>query len=70
MDLLTQAEETGVRIRPEVRRHYPYFLGCVHKFGSEVVKQVLDKGHHEKYRLTFMKNKKDRYQMMQLLDLV
>jgi hypothetical protein len=63
-------EEAGIHVRPEVKKFYSYFLECVKQYGSETVKGVLDKGHHGKYKLKFLKNRKDRYQMMQLLDLV
>lgn len=69
-DIFEQAKEAGIHIRPEVRKYYPYFLNCVRRYGAEIVTKVLNKGQHEKYRLKFLKNKKDRYQMMQLLDLV
>lgn len=68
--VIVEMEEAGMHVRPEVKKHYEYFLGCVKSHGSEIVKGVLDKGQHGKYKLRFLKNRKDRYQMMQLLDLV
>jgi hypothetical protein len=70
LNLIEQFENEGIHIRPEVKRHYAYFLSCVKHYGADVVKKVLDTGRNGKLRLTFLKNKKDRYQMMQLLDLV
>jgi hypothetical protein len=63
-------EKEGIHIRPEVKKHYPYFLQCVKNYGSDTVKTVLDKGSDGNIKLKFLKNKKDRYQMMQLLDMV
>lgn len=57
-------------LRGQVVKYYPLFLGYVKEHGAAVVKEVLTKGHSGKYRLKICLNKKDRYQMLQMLDLV
>lgn len=70
MSLMEDFKTAGIHIRPEVQKMYTYFLGCVKHHGSDAVRTVLLKGSSGKFRLKIMKNKKDRYQMMQVLDLI
>lgn len=70
MSIFEQADEAGVHIRPLVKKHYSYFKACCAHYGADTVKKVLSKGKHEGFKLKFLTNKKDRYQMLQLLDLI
>lgn len=56
-------------LRGQVEKHLPLFIGYMKQYGSEVVRNVLTKGRHNGFKLKVCLNKKDRYQMMQMLDL-
>lgn len=56
-------------LRPQVIKHHDLFVRYVKQYGSAVVAEVLSKGICGKYRLKVMTNRKDRYQMLQLLGL-
>lgn len=56
-------------LRPEVKKHEKLFIGYIKQYGAATVRKVLDKGQDGGIKLKIMTNKKDRYQMMQLLDL-
>lgn len=58
-----------LRLRGQVAKYEPLFIGYVKNYGSEVVAEVLRKGHSGKYRLKILNNRKDRHQMLQLLGL-
>jgi hypothetical protein len=54
-------------LRPEVAKHEALFVGYVKQYGAATVRKVLDKGNDGHIKLTVMRNKKDRWQMIQLL---
>lgn len=56
-------------IRPNVKKYLPQFTQYVKQHGADAVYRVLDKGHYGTLRLTFPLNKKDRYQMIQMLSI-
>jgi hypothetical protein len=56
-------------LRPNVRKYQQHFEEYIREYGSETVRKVLMKGHHENIRITFAMNRKDRFQMLQLLGL-
>lgn len=56
-------------LRPMVKKHLAYFTACVKHYGSDAVREVLTKGKTKKARLTIPLNRKDRWQMLQMLDL-
>jgi hypothetical protein len=57
-------------LRPEVKKHLQLFTGYRKQLGAEGMKELLTKGKHGPYKLKVLTNRKDRYQMMQMLDLV
>ncbi len=57
-------------MRPQVQKYLAKFQGYVQQYGPETVRKVLRDGQAGKLRLTIMKNRKDRYQMMQILGLL
>jgi len=66
---MTKAKEHD-GLRGQVAKYHDQFVGYVKQYGKEVVKQVLLTGRHKKLALKVPLNRKDRYQMMQLLDMV
>ena len=56
-------------LRGQVAKHEQLFVGYVKRYGADVVRECLQKGHSSKYRLKVLGNRKDRYQMLQLLGL-
>jgi hypothetical protein len=61
-------------VRPLVKRHYHKFLAYTKEHGSETIHKLLKNGYvfigDRRYNLTLLSNRKDIYQMMQLLDMV
>lgn len=53
-----------------VKKHYPHFLEFIKQYGDDKVRECLIKGHTGNVKLTYFKNKKDRWQMLQALDLM
>jgi hypothetical protein len=57
-------------LRPLVAKHQELFEGYVRQHGADLVRELLDKGKFKKgYKLTVLRNKKDRYQMIQALSI-
>jgi hypothetical protein len=63
--------ETGdeIKLRPEVKRLLPLFKEYLKAHGALVMWELLSKGRSGRYKLTMLKNHKDKWQMMQMLDL-
>ena len=60
-------KEDAVGLRPQVAKHHDLFVRYCKQYGCDTVREVLLKGRSGKYKLKIMGNKKDRYQMLQLL---
>ena len=56
-------------LRPQVAKHHDLFVRYCKQYGCDTVKEVLTKGQSGPMKLKIMGNKKDRYQMIQLLNL-
>jgi hypothetical protein len=56
-------------LRGQVYKYLPLFTGYVQQYGSAVVREVLTNGKSGKLRLKVCLNRKDRMQMIQMLDL-
>jgi len=65
-----QKEKDHDGLRGQVVKYHDQFVEYVKQYGKDVVKQVLLTGRHKKLILKVPLNRKDRYQMMQLLDMV
>lgn len=57
-------------IRGNVAKYEAMFIQFIREHGAETVKKVLTHGKWGKFKLTVPLNKKDRFQMLQLLGLV
>jgi hypothetical protein len=57
-------------LRGQVVRYHDQFVGYVKQYGKDAVKQCLMTGRSGKKKIVVSMNRKDRYQMMQLLDMV
>lgn len=62
-------KEDMAGLRPQVAKHHELFVRYCKQYGCDTVKEVLTKGVAGKFRLKIMGNRKDRYQMIQLLGL-
>ena len=59
-------------LRPAVVKHLPAFTEYLKHFGAELTKGVLKsrEGEYKGVRLKVKLDRRDRYQMMQMLDLI
>lgn len=57
-------------LRGEVAKYEKLFIGYVKAHGADAIRELLSTGKTGTYKLTVLKNKKDRYQMVQLLGLI
>ena len=62
-------KEDMAGLRPQVIKHHDLFVKYCRTYGCDTVKETLIKGHSGAHKLKIMGNKKDRYQMLQLLGL-